>query len=103
MGTFWDYVGKKLGLPELEQRVVAMERRIVFLERDVNSSLDKFGDYKNRTRDELGRMRKDIDNLLDGVEALVQQAEHKRDIQRAKQLRGRLRNNQTRIDKALAA
>ena len=103
MGTFWDYVGKKLRLPELERRVVAIEDRIVFLERDVNSSLDKFGDYKNRTRDELGQMRKDIDNLLDGVEALVQQAEHKRDIQRAKQLRGRLRNNQTRIDKALAA
>ena len=83
MGTFWDYVGKKLRLPELERRVVAIEDRIDVLERHVNSSLDQFGDYKNRTRDELGQMREDIDNLLDGVEALVQQAEHKRDIQRA--------------------
>ena len=47
METFWDYVGKKLRLPELERRVVAIEHRIDVLERHVNSSLDQFGDYKN--------------------------------------------------------
>ena len=103
MKTFWGYVGKKLGLPELEQRVDDVDTRMRGIEGDIRSSLNQFGDYKNKTRDELSRMRKDIDNLLDAVDALVRQAEDQQEIKRAKQLRGRLRNNKTRIDKARAA
>ncbi len=101
MNFLIDYLGQKLGLPELEQRVKALEVNVNDLERDFKSAA--FGDYKNKTRDELNQLREDIGNLLDSVEALVKQVEGQDEIERAKKLLHQLRYNRTKIQNALAA
>ena len=101
MNFLIDYLGQKLGLPELEQRVKALEVNVHDLERDFKSAA--FGDYKNKTRFELKQLREDVGNLLDSVEALIQHAEDQEEIKSAKKLKQKLKLNQTKIKNALAA
>ena len=101
MKFLFDYLGQKLGLPELEQRVKAIEVNVHNLEGEFKSAA--FGDYKNKTRAELNQLREDVGNLLDSVEALIQQAEEQDEVKRAKKLKQKLKLNQTKIVNAMAA
>ena len=88
-------------LTELENRVESLDHRLTVVEEQVRSTLDHFGDYKNRTERELKLMRVQIDDLLATAEALVQRAEDREHQMRAQRLVRRLKNNRTRIQKAV--
>ncbi|HEK0718892.1 hypothetical protein [Stutzerimonas degradans] len=88
-------------LRELEGRVDRIEVRLDAVEQHVVSTLDQFGDYKNRTVEELVLMKGQIDGLVQSVESLILSAENTAAMERAKSLRRRLLNNQTRIEKNL--
>jgi regulator of replication initiation timing len=88
-------------LQELERRVEGLEQRVHTIEQQIVTTLDHFGDYKTRTTEELTLMGAQVDSLLQIVEALVETAENEDTQQRARRLRARLRNNQTRIAKAV--
>lgn len=90
-------------LRELEGRVDQIEVRLDAVEQHVVSTLDQFGDYKNRTVEELVLMKGQIGGLVGSVESLILSAENAAAVERAKSLRRRLLNNQTRIDKNLKA
>lgn len=88
-------------LTDLEGRVDQIEIRLDAVEQHVVSTLDQFGDYKNRTVEELVLMKGQIGGLVRSVESLILSAENIAAVDRAKSLRRRLLNNQTRIDKNL--
>lgn len=90
-------------LRELEGRVDQIEVRLDAVEQHVVSTLDQFGDYKNRSVEELVLMKGQIGGLVGSVGSLILSAENAAAVERAKSLRRRLLNNQTRIDKNLKA
>ena len=96
-------VERALGLHEIKERITELEYRVDALEGEVTRTLRHFGNFKNRTTEELHLMQSQINDLLDGVDALIQHAEHNEAIERATRLRKRLRNHRTRIENALAA
>ena len=99
----WDYLAKKLGIPDLKVRIDGIETRIAHLENLVESSLKDLGGYKERTAEELRVMKTQIENMLDSIEALIQIEEGQEVIEDAKRLRRRLKNHKTRATKALIA
>lgn len=88
-------------LTDLENKVDQIEVRLSSVEESVTTTLDLFGNYKNRTIEELSLMGSQIANLISIVESLVSRAENQDATERAKSLRRRLLNNQTRINKQL--
>lgn len=93
-------------LSELERRTAELENRVTNIESNLTlmaSQLDQFGKYKNRTQDELKLMNEQISLMVDACESLVKDAINQSDIIRAKSVLRRLRNNKTRIQKAMAA
>lgn len=88
-------------LTDLEDKVNQIDTRLSSVEQSVATTLDLFGDYKNRTVEELSLMSSQIDALVRTVESLVITSEHKSGTERAKSLRRRLLNNQTRVNKQL--
>lgn len=90
-------------LTELENKVDQIDIRLSSVELSVVATLDQFGDYKNRTVDELSLMNAQISSLIRTVESLVASSENTSAIERAKKLRRRLLNNKTRIDKQITA
>lgn len=96
-----NWAKQKLGITELDQRMTDLEMRVVTLEGHMESMLDSFGSYKSRTKEELEMMNMQISDMLDTVESVIQFQENQMAIDRAARLRKRLRNNKTRISKAL--
>ncbi len=90
-------------LAELESRVDSLDQRTLRLEEQAQSTLEHFGGYKDRTEGELKLMRDQIDDLVAATEALAQQSEDRDDVMRARRLLRRLKNNRTRIQRALAS
>lgn len=90
-------------LMALEDKVDQMDIRLISVEQSVSVTLDLFGGYKNRTVEELSLMSTQIGALIRSVESLVIASENKAAVERAKGLRRRLLNNQTRVDKQLNA
>jgi uncharacterized coiled-coil protein SlyX len=93
-------------IAELEHRTAELESRVSSLETSLalmSSQLDQFGSYKDRPQNELKLMKEQIGLMVSTCEILVKDAINQADIQRAKSVLRRLRNNQTRIAKALAA
>lgn len=110
----WPFITRKpskdeliIRIERLEEIVNTLDNKVTTLvtafEKHVASALGHFGDFKNRTDKELRLMQNQIDNLLGSVEAIIQHMRNQQDIQRARQLLKRLKNNKTRIQKALAA
>jgi len=87
-----------LGLPDLEKRVQRIEIRLD----EVESKVRNFGDYRNQSSRKLKEMHEEISTLLETVEALVKEREHRVNLLEAKRLRKRLKNNKTRIERELA-
>ncbi|SDK89453.1 hypothetical protein [Pseudomonas indica] len=88
---------------EIENRLNALDSRVDTLEQHISSSLDNFGDYKNRNEQELQLMKGQIESMINSIESLISAAEYQQSNERAKGLLRRLRNNQTRIAKQLKA
>lgn len=70
---------------------------------DVVSKLEDFGQYKQRSADELVAIRSELDSLLNVVDTMVKHAINGAGLQEAKALQKRLRNNRTRVVKELDA
>lgn len=90
-------------LADLESKVEQIDVRITAFESNVIAALDQLGDYKNRTDEELSSMSGRVDALINSVGSLVAFSEYGLATERAKNLRRRLLNNKTRIDKQINA
>lgn len=104
----FNWLGEMLGinavrerLAELENQVEGLEDRVTSLERSTTLTLEDFGDYKNRTNEELKLMESQISRLLDHINDILSTLDNTEGIARAKRLRSRLRNNHTRIRTAM--
>ncbi|WP_429157573.1 hypothetical protein [Aeromonas veronii] len=86
---------------QIERRLNVLDERVNALENHVSSSLDHFGDYKNRNEQELILMKGQIESMINSIESLVSAAEYQQSNERAKALLRRLRNNHTRVTKQL--
>lgn len=86
---------------QIEHRLDQLDARMSTVETHVTGALEQFGDYKNRNMQELVLMRGQIDNMIASIESLVCTAEYQQSNERAKALLRRLKNNQTRVNKAL--
>ena len=91
-----------LGIRDLHEQVLQLDDRMGQIEALVASMLQHYGKYSTRTEQELTLMRSQLDTMLETVSNVVQAAENNADKQRAASLRARLRNNQTRINRALS-
>jgi len=89
----------KRGLDDLEGRVDNLEGRMNTLEKEVERRIRHFGGYKHRTKKELTLMKKQVADLLETVETLINHQENKEGLDRAYAMRRRLRNHLTRINR----
>lgn len=96
-----DEIAKRL--TDLENKVDQIDIRLSSVEQTVEGTLNMFGDYKNRTVEELTLMSGQIDILIRSVDSLVTTAENNSAVERARNLRRRLLNNKTRVSKQLNA
>ena len=99
----FNWLGDKLGINELRKRLDNLEDRVTSLEHSTKLILDGFGDYKNRTSEELKLMESQISKLLDQIDNVLSTLDNKEGIERAKGMRRRLANNKTRIYNAMKA
>tara|TARA_R110000868_G_C10958032_1_gene768265 strand:- start:2766 stop:3059 length:294 start_codon:yes stop_codon:yes gene_type:complete len=93
-------------LTSLEARVSDLEVRMTRLETSFSSmerSLDSFGNYKKRTNEELVLIDQQIVIMMETLESVISNNMHQTDLVRAKALKARLKNNQTRARKAKVA
>jgi predicted nucleic acid-binding Zn-ribbon protein len=104
----FNWLGEMLGinavrdrLADLENRVDGLEDRVTSLERSTTLTLEDFGDYKNRTNEELKLMESQISRLLNHINDVLSTLDNTEGIARAKRLQSRLRNNHTRIRNAM--
>lgn len=93
----FNWLGEMLGLNDIRQRLDELEDRVSSLEDSTSFVLKDFGNYKNRTDSELKLMESQISRLLDQINDVLSTLDNAEGIERAKALRKRLRNNQTRI------
>lgn len=90
----------------LEERTDDLENRMSNVERNlglISSQVDQFGDYKSRSQGELKLMGEQISLMIDTCESLVKDTVNQSDLIRAKSVLRRLKNNRTRISKAMVA
>lgn len=80
-----------------------VEARVDSVESLHTSTLNDFGRYKNRSREELTLIKTQLASMIASIESLVEVGENQSDIQRAKLLLRRARNNHTRAINALQA
>jgi exonuclease VII small subunit len=106
----FNWLGEMLGindvrkrLVELEVRVDSLEDKVTSLERSTTLTLEDFGDYKNRTDEELKLMESQVSRLLDVINDVLSTLDNTEGIARAKRLQSRLKNNHTRIRNAMEA
>ncbi|MEC6814273.1 hypothetical protein VXS05_04290 [Photobacterium toruni] len=92
-----DFADIEARLSRLENRVTSLESNFSMIE----LSISNFGDYKNRTREELNLMKGQFSMLVDTLESMLNKTISDDDAVRAKALKRRLKNNQTRVQKAL--
>ena len=91
-----------LGIDELKKQVDAIDQRVEAIDQQVkdiklqtDTTLHHFGDYKNRTEEELKLMKKQVDDLIQRFESIETESETEV-VMRTRSLK-RLRNHQTRI------
>jgi len=95
------WLSEKLGIPDILSRLNQLESKLEYLEEQTHGTLAKFGKYQKRTKGELDLMKNQIDGLIDSIENICNDIENKDKIENAKSLIRRLKNNKTRINKAL--
>jgi predicted nucleic acid-binding Zn-ribbon protein len=87
----------------LEDRMNQLETQFDGLSRRMQQDLDSFGDYKNRTKEELSDVCGQLTQIVGTLEAIVGAAENRADIQGAASLLKRARNHLTRANKSRIA
>lgn len=90
--------------------IVALEARIFVLEQRmdrfdtslsmIEKSVDTFGDYKRRTNEELDFIDQQLVIMMNSLESVLANNVYQTDITRAKSLKSRLKNHQTRVRNA---
>lgn len=93
-------------MTDLEARVTVLEgqmQQVISSLSLMDNSLNTFGDYKNRTGEELVFIDNQIQIMMDTLESILSSNMHQTDLVRAKALKKRLKNNQTRARKAKAS
>ncbi|WP_309266222.1 hypothetical protein [Aeromonas salmonicida] len=91
-----DFASLEARVSNLEGRIERLEISFSMMER----SLGTFGDYKNRTDEELEFIDKQIVIMMETLDSVISNNMHQTDLVRAKALKARLKNNQTRARKA---
>ena len=93
----------KIQVDAIDQRVEAIDQRVTTVEIQAETMLRHFGNYKNRTSEELKLMDGQIGDLLISVEALVDRIQYGKGADQAKKLKKRLKLNKALIIKTLKA
>jgi archaellum component FlaC len=99
----FNWLGEKLGINEIRKHLDDLENRVSSLEKSTESTLKDFGNYKSRTHEELKLMESQVSRLVDQVNDVLSTLDNEEAIRRAKRLQQRLKNNHTRIKKAMVA
>ena len=88
-----------------KQELEATNRRVEALELQTEAMFSRFGNYKNRTTEELNLMAAQIGDLLISLDSLVQRIEFEKGAEQAEALRKKLirrcKYNNTLINKVL--
>ncbi|KRF35534.1 hypothetical protein [Terrabacter sp. Soil810] len=85
---------------QLEGRVANLENRIGSVEEAIASHLDNFSGYKSKSKQELAEISSQLKLMIDTLEGLVRAGESGADVETAKSLLRRARNNLTRAQNA---
>ena len=101
--NLFNWLGEMLGINEIRKRLDNLEDRVASLENSTELIMKDFGDYKNRTREELKLMESQVSRLLGQINDVLSTLDNVEGITRTKSLRQRLRNNHTRIRNAIGA
>lgn len=101
--NLFNWLGEMLGINEIRKRLDNLENRVSSLENSTELILKDFGNYKSRTDEELKLMESQVSRLVDQVNDVLSTLDNEEAIRRAKRLQQRLRNNHTRIKKAMVA
>jgi archaellum component FlaC len=101
--NLFNWLGEMLGINEIRKRLDNLENRVSSLENSTELILKDFGNYKSRTHEELKLMESQVSRLLDQIDDVLSTLDNVEGITRAKNLQRRLRNNHTRIKKAMVA
>lgn len=106
----FNWLGEMLGINDVRKRIVELETRVDSLEDKVTSlerstalTLETFGNYRNRTNEELELMELQVSKLLEVINNVLSTLDNQEGVLRARNLQRRLRNNHTRIRKAMEA
>ncbi|MCX5981883.1 MAG: hypothetical protein NTY89_08810 [Nostocales cyanobacterium LacPavin_0920_SED1_MAG_38_18] len=101
--NLFNWLGEMLGINEIRKRLDNLENRVSSLENSTELILKDFGNYKSRTDKELKLMESQVSRLVDQVNDVLSTLDNEEAIRRAKRLQQRLKNNHTRIKKAMVA
>jgi archaellum component FlaC len=95
------WFGQKLGINELRKRLDDLEDRVTHLENSTDLILNRFGKYKSRNSEELKLMELQISDLLSVINSVLSTLDNEEGIRRTKKLLKKVKNNKTRIMKAM--
>lgn len=93
-----DYNDLLRRIEQLEAKVASLEHALGLIDTTVSS----FGDYKNRTIEELKLIEDQLDAMIDTLDLLINDQANQADRERAKALKARLKQNKTRAKNAAA-
>ena len=85
------------------EQLAAIEQREPSLEERLERLIGRLGTYSRRTANELDEIMADLEKVLDIVERMIIALEHIGGAERARNLRKRFRNHQTRARRARRA
>ncbi|KRF39990.1 hypothetical protein ASH01_19570 [Terrabacter sp. Soil811] len=85
---------------QLEGRVANLENRVGSVEETIARHLDNFSGYASKSKQELAEIESQLNLMIDALEGLVRAAESSADVESAKGLLRRVRNNVTRARNA---
>jgi hypothetical protein len=85
---------------QLESRVSHLENRTQSVEATIASHLDNFSGYKAKSQQELAEISSQLTLMVSTLDGLVRAGESGADVESAKSLLRRARNNLTRAQNA---
>lgn len=84
----------------IESRLSTLENRVESVERVIASHLDEYSGYKRKSGVELAEIRSQLTLIVATLEGLVRAGESAGDVESARSLLRRARNNLTRAQTA---
>ena len=96
-----------LGIDDLRERIRRLEQEMGMIEKLVESVVDSFKGYKNKSDETLNVLKSQVEGILDAIDDFFDKNEKEEALQglemvdRMKSLRRRFRYNRTLIDKHL--